>query len=920
LSAYGISRLYNHQTRALDLLRHRNNVLLATPTASGKSLIFQLPILEAIADDSGASALLIFPFKALARDQARVFQEFEGVIKPQSGRPLVGIYDGDTPESERKKIRRNAPHILITNPDMIHYGILPYHTRWHRFIQSIRYVVVDEIHVYRGVFGSHVLQMFKRLHRILAHYGANPQFIACSATIGNPEELAEKILQIPVKVIDKSGAPAEGKAFISHFPDDRASTASVRMLEACVEKGLKTIVFTKSRRSTELIYRYILARRPDLAPRLAIYRAGFLPQHRRDIERKLFDNELAGVISTSALELGINIGGLDCCILVGFPGSVASLWQRAGRVGRQNQPSLLIYIAGEDALDRYWYEHAGRLVQSPVEKAVVYEDNDAITDAHLQCAADELRLHPNVNMTVSDYVLGRIHYLVQANRLLECSDGGQYVCRGSMPQRLISIRSVGDSYEIVDGVGLRIGDIDGFRVFKECHEGAIYLHAGGVFRVVNLDRDNFRVRVEPGPEDVYTQALSSKETDILEIIGSIDMGDGFIVQYGRLRVREKVTGYKTRRILDGSVVSHDELDFPELVFETRGLWMSYPQSIIDEMIRAGHHPMSGLHAFEHALIGLYPLISLCDRNDLAGISTQFHHQTQSAAVFVYDGYPGGLGLAESALDRFRELIVATRNHVASCPCETGCPYCIQSPKCGSGNEPLDKAATLFLMNFAAGDSGERNAVSMTHNQSQSNAPGFSLPTFAIPPLPDPSLCPPDTELVFDIETQLSADDVGGWHHADRMRIAICVVYDIQLQRYEFYHETDAGLLIQRLSQASRIIGYNSERFDFSVLKGYTTPDVIHQFKSLDLLNGIQDGLGHRTSLQKIAEATVHAGKSADGLQSLQWWKEGRIDLIAEYCQHDVDITHQVYAFGKTNGFVLHPHRTGTTIRVPVRWQ
>lgn len=937
LDSNGVDRLFEHQAEAVKAILSGEDVLLATPTASGKSLTYQIPIVEAIAQDPAASALLLFPFKALARDQERVFREdkYAKELERLHGRPLAGIYDGDTKTSERKRIRLHPPHILITNPDMLHYGFLPYHPRWSEFLRSIKFLVVDEIHVYRGVFGSQVLQTLRRFSRILDHYGAHPIHVACSATIGNPAELASNLLQKKFKVITSSGAPLESKAFISHFPKDKASTAAVHMLESCIKSGLKTIVFTKSRRSTELIYRYIAQRNPHLTHRLGVYRAGFLPEHRREIERRLFNDELVGVISTSALELGINIGGLDCCIMVGFPGSVSSLWQRAGRVGRRQQPSIVVYIAGEDALDRYWYEHEDILHRSPVEKAVVYENNNEITDMHLECAADELMLEPGVNYPDNPHVMERIAYLTEQNRLLECAEGNKFVCRESSPQRRISIRSIGESYEIRHPDRGVIGHVDGVRVFKECHPGAIYLHSGEVFRIDELDRQNFRVIVSNGPDDVFTQSVTSKETDILSIDGTMQL-PGLVVSNGSLRVREKVTGYTIRRIFSGEIVSRHELDMPEMVFETRGLWMNFPDAVIAGIKTMGLHPMGGLHALEHAMIGLYPLISICDRSDLAGISTPAHHHTGGAAVFIYDSFPGGLGLAESALPRFMELLRETLRHVSSCPCEKGCPYCIQSPKCGSGNEPLDKQATLYLMETGCGDRPVES-IDIQVRQATPSTGAYTpslfdrspdrerekevevIPEFIIPPLPNPEDCPEQTELVFDIETQLSADEVGGWDHADKMRIAICVVLDTMLDRYEFYLEKDSGRLIERLTLASRVIGYNSERFDFSVLEGYAGRSVIRNFRSLDLIQGITTGLGFRTGLGKIAAATVGAGKSADGLQSLQWWREGRIDLIAQYCKRDVEVTNLVYQFGKLNGYVMHPHRSGSIVRVPVQW-
>jgi len=914
LKHHGIDQLYNHQFDALKYLQQGKNILLATPTSSGKSLTYQIPITETISESNETSAILLFPFKALARDQARTLKEFTGSLLTGSNREFAAVYDGDTTPTDRKKIRNNPPHILITNPDMLHYSLLPYHTKWHKFLGTIKFLVFDEIHVYRGVFGSHVLQILRRFLRVLKHYGSEPRIIACSATIGNPGELVEKLVQKPFKIITMSGAPLEAKGFISHFPEDKAFTSAVKMLEACVKNGLKTIVFTKSRRSTELIYRYVTGRKPYLADKLAIYRAGLLPVDRRVIEKKLFNNELAGVISTSALELGINIGGLDCCILVGFPGSVSSLWQRAGRVGRNKQPSIIIFIAGEDALDRYWFEHEDQLHVSPVEKVLVYEDNDEITEMHIECAADEILLAPGSNYPDYSHILKRIDFLVEQKRLMESAAGQQYVCRDSTPQRRISIRSIGDSFEIVHSRFGKIGHVDGIRVYKECHEGAIYLHGGKVFQVTEFDTENFRVVVDDGPEDIYTQSITSKETDILEIHGEVSLPDA-IVEYGRLRIREKVTGYNIRRIYSGEIVTKHELDLPELTFETRGLWMKFPDHIIEAIKRQNLHPMGGLHALEHAMIGLYPLVSICDRNDLAGISTQAHYQTNSASVFIYDSFPGGLGLAESALGKFEQLMRATLKHVSSCSCEIGCPYCIHSPKCGSGNVPLDKASTIFLMKAACGEQPDLFNNLKKGNIMKTNKTDL----FSIPQLPDSEDCPAGTELVFDIETQRSADEVGGWNKAHKMLIAICVVYDIELDRYEYYTEKDASRLIERLAKASLVIGYNSEKFDFAVLKAYAPVSTISKFHSLDLMIGITSGLGHRTGLNKVASATLGTGKTADGLQSLKWWKENRLDLIASYCQKDVEITKNVYQFGKENGYVLHNHRSGQKIRVQVNW-
>ncbi len=910
LARHGISRLYRHQQEAIQAVTTGKNVLLATPTASGKSLAYQLPTLDILEKNRDATALYLFPFKALARDQAKALRELAPELPILTQRPLVEVLDGDTPQSFRTKIRKTHPSVIISNPDLIHYSILPYHTKWESFLKNLKLIVVDEIHVYRGAFGSHVLQIMRRLNRILHHYDAHPQVIACSATIGNPLELAGNLLEAPFQLIETSGAPTLDKAFISYLPDEQVTTAAVNMFESCLKCGLKTIVFTKSRRYTELIYWYLKRRIPEISTRIAVYRAGFLPQDRREIEEKLFQNRLDGVISTSALELGIDIGGLDCCILVGFPGSVSSFRQRAGRVGRNRQPSIVIFITGPDALDRYYYDHEALIHQSPVEKVVVYKNNEHISDQHLECAADELILVPGVNYPEDDHIRQRLQILSDQFVLLESAEGGQFVSRTSQPHRRMSIRSAGESYEIYQANHGVIGSIDGIRAFKECHPGAIYLHGGKVFKVSCLDQQNYKVTVEPGPDEVYTQSYSSKETEILTAEGTRQLPYATI-SHGRLRVREKVTHYAIRRIFSGDIVSKQELDLPEMVFETRGIWISFCEELMDHLIPNSLHPMGGLHAIEHALIGLYPLVAICDRSDLAGISTRGHIHTGTAAVFVYDGYPGGLGLAESALDSFSDLLKKTLNHIRECSCVSGCPYCIQSPKCGAGNEPLDKKSAIFLLEHV---SGEKEYTMDDQNPCQRG-----LFDFQIPELPSEEACPSGTELVFDLETQLSADEVGGWKNCHEMRVAIGVVYDIQRDQYEFYAENQIDRLLRRLKNARRIIGFNTERFDFKVLSKYTSMN-FHSLPSLDLLRSIEEKLGYRLSLDQIATATLNTSKSADGLQSLKWWKDGRIDLVAEYCKKDVEVTYRVYAFGVSNGHILCPHRSGQKCKIPVSWR
>lgn len=925
LESKGINRFYTHQAEAIQHSLNGRNVLLSTPTASGKSLCFQVPTLESLVRDPNATFLYLFPFKALAHDQLLAINEMADAMPWFRNDPVASVFDGDTGASLRTKIRRKPPSVLITNPDLLHYNLLPQHTKWKSFLEHLSLIVLDELHVYRGAFGSNVLQVFRRLDRILRYYGANPRWITCSATIGNPLELAELMIDRKFESITSSGAPSSPKGFVSCLPEDSVASISVRLFESAIRSGLKTIVFAKARRTTELMYRMLCDRNRNLTQRTAVYRAGFLHQERRDIENRLFSDRLDGVISTSALELGIDIGGLDCCILSGFPGSVASLWQRAGRVGRSKRPSLVFFVVGEDALDRYWYDHEESLHLSPIERVVVYRNNDAISDRHLECAADELPIQPGVNFPETAYEIKRIEELTACNRLLESAEGRMFLCATPHPQRSVNIRAGGDSYDIVGEDGRVLGTVDGVRVYKECHEGAIYLHSGQVFRVKTLDRKSFRVIIEPGPDDVYTQSTMQKETDIVEVFGRSPLPGGAWVTNGRLRVRERVTGYTIRRIYTGDVLSRFELDLPEVTFETRGLWITFSQTLIDSLRQLGRHPMGGLHALEHAMIGLYPLVSLCDRSDLAGISTAAHKDTSSAAVFIYDSFSGGLGLAESGLERFEELLRTTHEVISRCTCDNGCPACIQSPKCGSGNEPLDKTSVLYLLDALV--FGKEQLMK------QEIGPLFDAPAPPdrttppeestnhqppAPPLPDEADCPAGTTLVFDIETQLSADEVGGWQHSDKMKIAIAVVYDVDLNRYEYYFEHDVPRLIRRLANARLIVGYNSDRFDLQVVSGYA-PNGLPRMNSLDLLKIIMNELGHRVSLNDVATATLDAEKSADGLQSLKWWKQGRLDLIAEYCRRDVEITYKVFRYGIDHGHVMYFHRSGVKAKVRVAW-
>jgi DEAD/DEAH box helicase domain-containing protein len=690
LAASGIRRLYAHQAEALEALGRGEHLLAVTPTASGKSLIYMLPTLERLAADPAARALYLFPYKALEQDQ---MASLTALVKSAGldGEIDVGIYDGDTPPPRRRQMRARPPRVLITNPDMLHMGLLAYHEEWRPFFSNLALVVVDELHVYRGIFGSHVHHVMRRLERVCRRHGSKPQMIASSATIGNPGEFAASLLGVPVTVVQTSGAPRGGRHFLFVNPGSGSPyTAATWLLERCVRAGLRTIAFTKARKITELLTSWVTATAPDLAPRIASYRAGYLPSERREIEKRLAGGQLAGVISTSALEHGIDIGGLDVCILVGYPGSITSSWQRLGRVGRQGGDALVALVALPDALDQYFMSHPREFFERGFERAAADPANPTIAGQHLICAGAEIPLTEEDRALYGD-VFSLVDQLSQpGGGLVRDLEGNAWYALRRSPQRDVSLRAIGAGYTIVEaGTERAIGSVDGVRACLECHAGAIYLHQGQQYEVHELDRERRRVVVRRVTCDHYTQVLSEKETEILEVLGRRDM-PGYRVGLGRLRVTQEFKEYVRRRISDQQTLSSHPLDLPPLVYETVGLWWEVPAPLRDEVVADGRHFMGSIHASEHAAISLFPLLLLCDRSDIGGISYPQHPQIGGPAVFIYDGFPGGIGLAARAYDQVDNLLETTRALIASCPCGQGCPSCIHSPRCGSGNHPLDK--------------------------------------------------------------------------------------------------------------------------------------------------------------------------------------------------------------------------------------
>lgn len=902
-----IEQLYSHQAEATDYARAGRNVVVATPTASGKTLTYNLPVLEQCLRDPDSHALYLFPLKALAQDQLKVFNEMAALL-PENIRPEAAIYDGDTTPYKRKKIRDNPPSVILTNPEMLHLSMLPYHERWAPFLAGLTHIVVDEVHTYRGVMGSHMAMVFRRLLRICKFYGANPSFVFSSATVGNPSALCRDLTGLDVSEITESGAASGKRNFIFFNPQVSPYSAAIQLLKAGLARGLRTIVYTQSRKMTELISMWVNEKAGEYKDRISAYRAGFLPEERREIEQKMSSGELLAVISTSALELGIDIGGLDLCILVGYPGSVMATLQRGGRVGRSQRESAVILIAQEDALDQYFMRHPDDFFSRPPENAVLNPYNPVIMQRHLVCAAAELTLRDDDYLLKDEQIKKRVHELEKEGVLLRNKRGDEIFSTRKRPHREVSLRGAGSTLHIEDtATSAPIGTIDEVRAYSEAHEGAVYIHRGATYCIKELDLGAKKVRAVKERVGYYTRARKNKSTEILEIYSQKKVF-GIVMRFGKLKVTEQVTGYEKRAVRGGKLLGIVPLNMPPVVFETQGLWMEISSEIKKSAEDEFIHFMGGIHAVEHAAIGILPLLVLTDRNDLGGISTPMHEQVDGPAVFIYDGIPGGAGLTMQAFEQAEELLERTLQIIVDCECELGCPTCVHSPKCGSGNRPIDKAAAIYVLeNMVNGKPPEKiEDLSM------------ELVPFGEEVKIESKLSNPESFGVLDVETRRSAQEVGGWNKAERMGISIAVLYDSEQDKFFEYEEEQIPEMIEHLQKLDLIIGFNIERFDYKVLSG------IHAFNykslpTLDLLIKVHERLGYRLKLDNIAQATVNAAKSADGLQALEWWKEGRLDLITEYCKQDVAVTRDVYLFGKENGYVLFTNKDKKKVRLPVEW-
>ncbi len=712
----GIPDPWAHQAAVAEHALDGQSVIVATGTASGKSLAYLVPVLSSLLDGAeapngrGATALYLSPTKALAADQLRAVKELSA---PLGNAVRPAVYDGDTPVEEREWIRQYA-NLVLTNPDMLHRGILPSHPRWSSFLRALRYVVIDESHTYRGVFGSHVAQVIRRLRRLCARYGADPVFLLASATAAEPAVAAGRLTGLPVSAVDDDASPRGELVFAlweppltehhgeNGAPVRRTATAETAgLLTDLAVQSVRTVAFVGSRRGAELISVITQERLAEvdrsLARRVAAYRGGYLPEERRALERALHSGDLLGLAATTALELGVDVSGLDAVLICGYPGTRASLWQQAGRAGRSGQGALAVMVARDDPLDTYLVHHPEAIFDQPVESTVLDPDNPYVLAPHLCAAAAELPLTEE-DLGLFGPATRELLPQLEAAKLLRRRAHGWHWTRRESAADLADIRGGGGRpVQIVEvGTGRLLGTVDANAAHGSVHTGAVHLHQGRTYLVRDLDLEDSAALVEQATPSYSTTARDTTAISVLETDAEIPWGDGRLC-YGSVEVTNQVVSFLRRRLITGEVLGETKLDLPPRTLRTRAVWWTVTEDQLDAA-RINPEQLGGaLHAAEHASIGMLPLFATCDRRDIGGVSIPLHPDTLLPTVFVYDGHPGGAGFAERGFHTARQWLAATREAIDACECEAGCPSCIQSPKCGNGNEPLHKRAALRLL-------------------------------------------------------------------------------------------------------------------------------------------------------------------------------------------------------------------------------
>lgn len=725
IQAAGIEHPWEHQAAAAEHALDGTSVVVATGTASGKSLAYLAPVLSALADGAeapngrGATALYLAPTKALAADQRRAVRELAG---PLGNAIRPAVYDGDTPFEEREWVRQYANYVL-TNPDMLHRGILPAHPRWSSFLKALRYVVIDECHSYRGVFGSHVAQVLRRLRRLCARYGSEPVFLLASATSSDPATSASRLTGLKVVEVADDASPRGEVVFAlweppltdmkgeKGAPVRRTATAETAdLLTDLVVQGVRTVAFVRSRRGAELIAVIAQERLAEvdrsLPRRVAAYRGGYLPEERRALERALHSGQLLGLAATTALELGVDVSGLDAVLITGYPGTRASLWQQAGRAGRSGQGALAVLVARDDPLDTYLVHHPEALFRQPVEATVLDPDNPYVLAPHLCAAAAELPLTEADLELFGPAAVGLLPQL-EAAKLLRRRATAWHWTRRERASDLTDIRGGGGRpVQIVEAAtGRLLGTVDESASHTAVHDGAVHLHQGRTYLVKHLDLEDSVALVEQADPPFSTTARDTTSIAVLETESEIPWGQGRLC-FGSVEVTNQVVSYLRRKLISGEVLGEAKLDLPPRTLRTRAVWWTVTEDQLDEA-RINPEILGGaLHAAEHASIGLLPLFATCDRWDIGGVSVPLHPDTLLPTVFVYDGHPGGAGFAERAFHTARAWLTATRDAITACECEAGCPSCIQSPKCGNGNDPLHKRGAVRLLTRLLSDAPE----------------------------------------------------------------------------------------------------------------------------------------------------------------------------------------------------------------------
>ena len=707
----GIRELYTHQAQAAEHVRAGENIVVVTPTASGKTLCYNLPVLNQIVTDRATRALYIFPTKALAQDQ---LAELYDLIDRLDEDIKVFTYDGDTPADARQAIRARS-HIVLSNPDRLHTGILPHHTRWQRLFENLRYVVLDELHTYRGVFGSHTANVLRRLLRLCRFYGSAPQFICSSATIANPQELAERLLEQPVELIDDNGAPTAAKYFVFYNPPVvnrflgiRRSyvNESARLAQHLLERGCQTIVFANSRLNTELLVT-ALKQKEDVAPgdgsHIRGYRGGYLPGERREIERGLRDGAVRGVVATNALELGIDIGSLDAAVLAGYPGTLASLWQRAGRAGRRQGASLAVLVASSAPLDQFIVQNPDYFFTRSPEHAQVNPDNLEILVSHLKCAAFELPLEASEGFGPADLIT-LCEFLAERGFLHRASDGRWHWTHEAYPADAVSLRRVtSDNFVVVDTTAGEpfgkpsqdkeriIGEVDFPSALTTLHEKAIYLHESRQYQVERLDYDGRKAYVTEVRSDYFTDAISYTKVRRLDTTDEAAAGPARRC-HGEVDIRTQVVGFKKIKFQTFENVGAGKLELPEQEWHTTAYWLTLPRPFLDSLPFTPDDRQNGLRALRNALRAIATLLLMCDPRDLGAALGENSPAAVPAAespasredgrplfepnLYLYDNYPGGIGFSAPLFELHDELVEKTLALIRHCPCTAGCPSCV----------------------------------------------------------------------------------------------------------------------------------------------------------------------------------------------------------------------------------------------------